>query len=345
MITRICRWVRAGSSGGLATGMAGALLIGGSSSSSGAHRVLIKLLGEMSRSDRRMVPAGRYLHALSTMALSGGALLLAVVSYGLATLQLSQAARVGSVLRRPRWWFGALLQGVGFVLTFYARHQLPLLLVQPVLTGSLVVTTVVGAAQGLWRLGRADLLRCLLVVLGVTLLASAARAGQAGPLGVGGAVALTVAELVALGGLLHPTSRFAARHRALWLGGCAGLAYGAVAVSARALAADPATLVRTGVGAWALTLLLAGSLVGEAALTVSLRAGHVGGPVSAMYVVSTVAPSAAGLLWLGDRIAGDGWPLAVVGTAAALVGSLGLTHHGHPGQPAPGPAAEETAAP
>jgi hypothetical protein len=289
------------------------------------------------------------------MALSGVALLVAVVAYGLATLQLSRASRAdhtGSVLRQPRWWLGALLQGVGFVLTFFARHQLPLLLVQPVLTGSLVVTTVAGAAQGLWRLGRADLLRCLVVVLGVALLAAAARTGQAGPLGVGGAFALTVAELVALAGVLHPTARLEPRHRALWLGGCAGLAYGAVAVAARALAADPARLVRTGVGAWALALLLVGSLIGEAALTVSLRAGHVGGPVSAMYVVSTVAPSAAGLLWLGDRMAGDGWPLAVVGTAAALIGSLGLTHHRHPvaapapaPAPATGPAARESGAP
>jgi hypothetical protein len=274
------------------------------------------------------------------MALSVVALSVAVVAYGLATLQLSRASTTGRVLRHPRWWLGVALQGAGFVLTFLARHQLPLLLVQPVLTGSLVVTTVAGAAQGLWRLGRADLLRCLVVVLGVALLASAARSGRAGPLGVPGAVALTAAELVALAGVLHPIGVLAARHRALWLGGCAGLAYGAVAVSARALAADPVRLVRTGIGGWAVALLLIGSLIGEAALTVSLRSGHVGGPVSAMYVVSTLAPSAAGLLWLGDRMAGDGWPLAALGTAAALVGSLGLTGHGHlPGRPAAPPVA------
>jgi hypothetical protein len=278
------------------------------------------------------------------MAPSVVALSLAVVCYGLATLQLSRASTAGRVLRHPRWWFGAGLQGVGFVLTFLARHQLPLLLVQPILTTSLVVTTVVGAAQGLWRLSRADLLRCLLVIAGVALLAAAARPGPAGPLGRLGAAALTLAELVALAGVLHPTALLAARHRALWLGGCAGLAYGAVAVAGRALAADPLTIVRTPIGLWALALLLAGSLVGEAALTISLRTGHVGGPVSAMYVVSTVGPSAFGLLWLGDQMAADGWPLAVVGTAAALVGSLGLTGHGHLA-PDPAPEASATAAP
>jgi drug/metabolite transporter (DMT)-like permease len=260
------------------------------------------------------------------------ALAAAVVSYGLATLQLSRASVAGRVLTHPRWWLGVALQGAGFVLTFYARHQLPLLLVQPVLTGSLVVTTVAGAALGMWRLGRADLLRCLLVVVGVAMLAAAARPGPAGPLGAG-AFALTIAELIAVIALVRPPGRIAVRHRALWLGACAGLAYGSVAVASRALAADPATLLRTGPGLWALALLLAGSLVGEAALTVSLRSGHVGGPVSAMYIVSTVAPSAAGLLWLGDRMSGDGWPLAVLGTAAALVGSLGLAGHGHPPRP------------
>jgi drug/metabolite transporter (DMT)-like permease len=258
------------------------------------------------------------------------ALAAAVVAYGLATLQLSRAATDGGVLKHPRWWLGVALQGVGFLLTFFARHQLPLILVQPVLTTSLVVTTVAGAAWGMWRLGRADLLRCLLVVAGVALLAAAARPGPAGPLGLPGATALTIAELIAVGGLLRPPHRLAARHRALWLGGCAGLAYGSVAVAARALAADPVHIVRTGWGAWAVLLMVAGSLAGEAALTVSLRTGHVGGPVSAMYIVSTVAPSAAGLLWLGDRMASDGFPLAAVGTVAALVGSLGLAGHGHP---------------
>ncbi len=286
------------------------------------------------------------------MALSVLALSAAVVSYGLATLQLSRASTAGHVLRHPRWWFGVALQGVGFVLTFLARHQLPLLLVQPILTTSLVVTTVVGAAQGLWRLSRADVLRCLLVVAGVALLAVAARTGPAGPLGVRGAATLTAAELIALGGLLHPPAVLAPRHRALWLGGCAGLAYGAVAVAGRALAADPLTLVRTAIGSWAVLLLLAGSVVGEAALTVSLRTGRVGGPVSAMYVVSTVGPSVFGLLWLGDQMAADGWPLALVGTTAALVGSLGLTDHGYPApppglEPAPdaSPGASATAAP
>ena len=286
------------------------------------------------------------------MALSVLALSAAVVTYGLATLQLSRASTAGHVLRHPRWWFGVALQGVGFVLTFLARHQLPLLLVQPILTTSLVVTTVVGAAQGLWRLSRTDVLRCLLVVAGVALLAVAARPGPAGPLGVPGAVTLTAAELIALGGLLLPPALLAQRHRALWRGGCAGLAYGAVAVAGRALAADPLTLVRTPIGSWAVFLLLAGSVIGEAALTVSLRTGQVGGPVSAMYVVSTVGPSLFGLFWLGDQMAADGWPLAVVGATAALVGSLGLTDHGYPAtppglEPAPdaSPDASATAAP
>jgi drug/metabolite transporter (DMT)-like permease len=258
------------------------------------------------------------------------ALLAAVVSYGLATLQLSRAATAGRVLTHPRWWLGVALQGAGFVLTFFARHQLPLLLVQPVLTGSLVVTTVGGALLGQWRLGRGDLARCLLVVGGVALLAAAARPGPAAPLGTGGSVALTVAELVAVAGLLLPLGRLGGQRRALWLGACAGLAYGSVAVSARALAAHPTTVVHTWPGGWLVLLLLAGSLVGEAALTVSLKGGRVGGPVSAMYVVSTLAPSMAGLLWLGDRMGPHGWPLVVVGMSAALVGSLGLAGHGHP---------------
>jgi drug/metabolite transporter (DMT)-like permease len=268
------------------------------------------------------------------MTSSLAALAAAVIAYGLATLQLSRAATEGRVLAHPRWWLGVGLQGCGFVLTFYARHQLPLLLVQPVLTASLVVTTVTGVALGMWRLGRGDLLRCLLVVIGVALLASAARPGTAGPLGGPGAAVLTLAELVAAVGLVRPPGLFAARHRALWLGGCAGLAYGSTAVAARALAADPVAILRTGVGVWVAVLLVCGSLIGETALTVSLREGHVGGPVSAMYVVSTVAPSAAGLLWLGDQISSGGLPLAALGMAAALVGSLGLAGHGHPAKDA-----------
>ena len=265
------------------------------------------------------------------------ALAAAVVSYGIATLQLSRAATDGRVLTHPRWWLGVGLQGAGFVLTFFARHQLPLLLVQPTLTGSLVVTTVAGALLGMWRLSRADLLRCLLVVVGVAALGAAARPGLAGPIGGAGVLALTLAELAALIGVLRPAPR-GPGGRALWLGCCAGLAYAGTAVAARALAADPLHIARTRWGACAVALLIVGSLAGEWALTVALRGGRVGGPVSAMYLVSTVAPSAAGLLWLGDKMAGDGLPLAAAGMALALYGSLGLTGHGHPA-PTPTPVA------
>ena len=287
------------------------------------------------------------------MALSVLALSAAVVTYGLATLQLSRASTAGHVLRHPRWWFGVALQGVGFVLTFLARHQLPLLLVQPILTTSLVVTTVVGAAQGLWRLSRADVLRCLLVVAGVALLAVAARPGPAGPLGVRGAVTLTAAELDRAGRTAAPASSAGpATPRAVAGRVCgAGLRRrrrgraGAGRRPAAPSCARPSAAGRCSCS-WP------DRSIGEAALTVSLRTGQVGGPVSAMYVVSTVGPSVFGLLWLGDQMAADGWPLAVVGTTAALVGSLGLTDHGYPApppglEPAPdaSPGASATAAP
>ncbi len=89
-------------------------------------------------------------------------------------------------------------------------------------------------------------------------------------------------------------------------GGLAGLAFGASAVAALALAADPAAALRTTSGLFSLVLLLLGTVVGQLCLTSALSSGQVTGPVSATYAVATIDSVIAGLLWLPDGLARSG---------------------------------------
>lgn len=59
-----------------------------------------------------------------------------ILAYGLAGAQLTTGSRAeGGALRSTAWWWGTALQGLGFALTFFARRELPLLLVQSGVVG------------------------------------------------------------------------------------------------------------------------------------------------------------------------------------------------------------------
>lgn len=256
-----------------------------------------------------------------TVFLSVVALAVAVIAYGSSTLLLSRAANgsVSSALRRPLWWTGTTVQALAFLAAFVARHSLPLLVVQPAVTASIAVTALLGTVLHRWRLSPADWAAMALVIVSLAVIGASGVAGRASSLGLAATISCWIAVLVAGAGATH---RVAARP--MTQGGLAGLAFGASAVAARALAADPAAVLRTTSGLLSLVLLLLGTVVGQLCLTNALSSGQVTGPVSAMYAVATVGSVIAGLLWLSDGLR-PGWaPAAVVGLVLLIVGGARL---------------------
>lgn len=260
-------------------------------------------------------------------------LLGAVLAYGTATLLLAQGSTGGvrAALTQRVWLLGMGLQAVGFGLSFVARHDLPLLVVQPAITASVAVTVVLGAALGRWSLRSRDVAALGAVVVGLAGLGISAHPGHAvvpawGVLGAM-ACALVLCVIWAQRGVRGRRRTGAV---ALWAGAFAGLAFSVVAIAARMLAADPLGLVRTPEGLVAVGLLGGGVVLGQALFTASLTAGEVAGPTATSHVVETVVPAVAGIVWLGDAVDPGRSLLAVACTALALVGSLLLVGHGAP---------------
>ncbi|MFT3852351.1 MAG: hypothetical protein QM733_06405 [Ilumatobacteraceae bacterium] len=261
----------------------------------------------------------------------------AVLCYAASSLLLSQGA---DHVRGRHYLAGLGAQGVAFVLAFAARHSAPLLIVQAAVTTSVAVTAVVGARLGRWRLTAGDGVALAAVVGAIALLGACAESGPATPLTGGPLLICTVVTLGALTGAAMPLPRSA---RGATLGALAGIGFGGSAIAARALSGDPAAMLhalRSLDGLLAAGLIVAGLLVGQLMLTLAFRSadpahrapgtgssGSVTGPVSAMYLLSTVWPTVAGLAWLGDKVKPGRGGLAVVGLAVALGGSMALARH------------------
>lgn len=263
----------------------------------------------------------------------GWALAGAVLAYGGATFLLAQGSTAGvrAALRQPAWMAGVALQAVGFVLSFVARAELPLLVVQPATTASIAVAYLLGAALGRWPVRARDAAGLAMVVTGIAVLARGAQPGPADPpsLPVLAAFAVLLVPCATMARRALDPADATATRRGLALSVMAGTAFGVSAFSARALAGEalagnplagnPFAVLTTSHGLVAAVLLVAGTLIGQLLFTAALSRGGMTGPSAIMHVVETVGPALAGVLVLGDAVR-DGYAVAV---ALALPVALG----------------------
>ena len=228
---------------------------------------------------------------------------------------------IARALREGPYVAGLALDLLGFALSLAALRGLPLFVVEAAIAANLAVIALLSVPVFGERLGAVDWAAVLAVVLGLALLAAAAAAGPADPVGDGlrWAMVALAALSVALG---IPAARLPGPLAAASLGGLAGLAFAAVGVGARvvrdpgsptALLHDPAALA-----------VLLGGVGGMLLYTTALQRGSVTRATGTLVVVETAVPALIGLVWLGDR-ARTGWaPVAVVGFVLAVVGAVTL---------------------
>jgi hypothetical protein len=228
------------------------------------------------------------------------------------------------LVRRPAWLAGELAGVVGVLLHAGALRSGPVVLVQPLLAGGLVLSLVLGA----WldrgrpgRPGRGPWLGALAVTVGLTVFLLTARptAGRATahPLAL---AAVTVAAL-ALGGLAALWARRPARrHRPLVLGAAAGTGFAVTGLLLKQVVGVP-------LPSWA----AAGTAVELAALavvgTALAQAAFAAGPlVRSLPVLSVLEPGLAVVLagpLFGESLMA-GTPARIGQLAGALLLGAGL---------------------
>ena len=255
---------------------------------------------------------------------------VACFGYGIGSVLQSVGARrtahvagVGGlaliVVQLP-YLLGLAADAVAFVANVAALQQLPVFLVQSVMTASVGVTAVVASLRG-ERLGRADW--CALGILGAGLVILCLTADPEVAVRVTPAtqwlilVATVVPVLVGVAGLRLPS-----RSSSLVLAAAAGLAWTGVVVSSRGLGAEP--LGWGLLGTPLLWSILAQGLVGAVFFALGLQRGSVTTVTAITFVLEMVIPSGLGLWLLGDSVARGlgGW--AVAGFALAIGGTVSL---------------------
>jgi hypothetical protein len=262
-----------------------------------------------------------------------------IVAYGVANLLQSVAAARTSVhhtfdpgllvrlASHRTYLIGLGCQALGFTLAFLARRELPLFLVQSSVAAGLGVTALLGVLVLKWRLPPAEVALLVLLCGGVTALVLSARPAQARPIGPATLVALVVAlGVLAVVGVV--AVRLHGATGSVVLGGLAGMAFAAVAIAARPLAAVGSleAFLRHPL----LYVLLAHAVVGQLLLGLAMQRGCTTAAVAAMDAAGTVPAAVVGLVWLDDKI----WPglewLAVIGFLATLAAVIGLTRYAEP---------------
>jgi drug/metabolite transporter (DMT)-like permease len=249
------------------------------------------------------------------------ALVAAAANAGAAMLEAMatrRATHAAGVVTSPLYLSGLTLDILGWVLTVLALRYMPIVAVQAIVSGQVVITVIASHWVFDTPLRRLDLIAAGANVVGLGLLVGSARTEELPKSGPGSTVAL-IAVLVVLavvGVLVALRSK-----RAVLIAFLAGLAFGGTAVAVRLVDLDgPIGEVTHTV----LTDPVAYALLGYAALglglyTVALARGAVGPVVAVLAVTETLAPGLLGLLLLGDGIR-EGW---VVPFLAGLVLALG----------------------
>jgi drug/metabolite transporter (DMT)-like permease len=271
------------------------------------------------------------------------AALLSAVCYGVASVLQARAARAETsatgvdpglllrLLRRAPFLIGLLFDAGGFAAQFVALRVAPVFMVQAALAASLAVTAIVAVPVIGVRLRGREWAAIAAVSVGLAMLGVSAGTEGAADTGTGFRWAL-LASVVVLAVVGLAAGRLADPLRSALLGLVAGLAFGAVALAARALNdLSPGRLVRNP-AAYALLAAGAAAFVFYAN---GLHRGAVTVVTAAVVIGETLPPAAIGIAVLGDHTRAGLTPLAVAGFVVALLGAFGLTRFGEVPQRGP----------
>jgi drug/metabolite transporter (DMT)-like permease len=274
----------------------------------------------------------------SVAAALGSALLLAVAS----VLQHragrnSAGARLWQVLRRPLWLVGAITGVAAFCLHVLALSGGQLSVVQPLLVSTLLFALPLSVMLERQTVRTVDVAASAAVVVGLVIFELTAHPAAGRSTADLSTLGWCVAAVLATAGAGRVAAARAARHRAAWLGFCAGAAYGLLA-----------GLVKTTVGTFALSgagvlaswplYAFAGIVVGAIAVNqLAFNAGPLASSLPLITIVDPVVSILIGAAAFGETTALRPGLIAgqLAGFAMMTVGVVVLSRRA---EPASGPA-------
>jgi drug/metabolite transporter (DMT)-like permease len=265
------------------------------------------------------------------VALSWVAAFVACLGYGVGSVLQSVGARrtahvagatgLAMIAVQAPYLAGVASDVIAFTANVVALQNLPLFLVQSIMTASVGVTAVIASLRG-ERLRLLDWLSLAVLGTGLVLLCITATAENAVQVSVTSQwVILGSAVLPVLVGLVG--LRLRAPASALTLAAAAGLGWTGVAVASRALSADRLSWALLAEPlAWAIAVQ---GLIGAACFALALQRGSVTSVTAVTFVTEMIVPSALGLWLFGDSVGGGYAVWAVLGFVLAVAGTISLS--------------------
>lgn len=239
-----------------------------------------------------------------------------------AALPTRYALRLGMLARlaqRPVWLAGVVASLLGFGLQAVALEQGSLVLVQPVLTTSLVFALVLVVAFSDERMSWVEWASLIAVLIGLSVFLVLAEpvASSAAVAAAHAWIALLVAVTTVVGALAAVGLRRTGRGRAALLGFAAGIANGAVAVLTKVFAEDLSRSVFTVWRDWPFWALLAAGVPAVLLVQTVYQSGRLSISLPIITVVEPFVAAIVGLTMFGERV--DLHGLRGVLVAGALV--------------------------
>ena len=264
------------------------------------------------------------------LALSWMAAVVACLGYGAGSvLQAVGARRTAGVVglsgfalivQQLPYLVGLGADGVAFLANVVALQQLPLFLVQAVLTASVGVTAVIAAFRG-ERLTRKDWISLAVLGTGLVLLSLTAVSGRA--VGISRPAQWSVLASVVVPVVVGAIGlRLRGRRSSMTLATAAGLSWTAVAIASRGLNIDGFDLgLLTSPLLWTIA---AQGVLGAVWFALALQRGSVTAVTAVTFVLELVIPSAFGLWLFKDTVGAGQAPVAVAGFGLAVGGTIAL---------------------
>ncbi len=250
-----------------------------------------------------------------------------------------------TLVRRPIWVLGVVAEIAGFVLQVLALRTGSLVVVQPVLTVSLLFTIGLTALWSEATISATEWVAVAAVVVGLSVFMILASPRSTG--GANASPADWLATMLGLGAgvaaLVVAGRRRLGQARAMLFGAAAGVSDAAMAVVTKAFAHDVDLGFSHVITSWTPYTLVGAGLV---AMTVSQSAYQAGHPTISLPIITVADPvisSAVGVALFGEVVHLDNAtaPAAVAAIAVMVVGLVILSRSHHVGEGAKAePAAE-----
>ncbi|QDP95134.1 hypothetical protein FOE78_03680 [Microlunatus elymi] len=247
--------------------------------------------------------------------------------------RVAGAGAVAAIVRQLPYLLGLAADGIAFIANVVAARQLPLFLVESIMTASIGVTAGLAAWRGA-KLGVRGWCSLAMLGLGLVLLIITAGTGAAPRttmiFGWLVLISCIVPILVGLIGLrqseqLGKGEGAAGRSSWILLAVAAGLGFAVVGVAARGIGG-----LRFGWPLLAQPLLwslIVGGVVAMAFFALALQRGPVTAITAISFTVELVLPSIVGLIVFGDRVQPGMAPVAAVGFVLAAVATMILARY------------------